>query len=747
MRNKKHNWLQIIIKYSALFAISIPILMIIFCVFLASQGTWGSLPDFQELEDPKTNLATEIISSDNKVLGKYFYENRTHIDYDELSPHIINALIATEDERFLKHSGIDFIALLRVTKGLITGKSSLGGGSTITQQLAKMFFSKKPKSKLDRIKQKFKEWIIAVRIERQYSKQEIITMYLNRFDFLNLAVGIKSASKIYFNTTPKELSVEQAATLIGMAKNPSLYNPLRRPEKTKTRRNIVLNQMVKNNYLNPNASDSLQSLPLVLSFNKVDHNEGQATYFREQLRAFLSKWADEKEKKSGIKYNIYKDGLKVYTTINSKMQEHAENSVKNHLKELQNKFYAHWEGFENAPYDTSWRTGQIDTLILIPAIKRSERYRKLKLAKFDEEKIIDIFNSKTPMSLFSWQGFIDTIMSPLDSIKYYNYILHSGLISIEPSSGAIKAWVGGINHKQFKYDHVKEGKRQVGSTFKPFIYATAIDQYKYSPCFKVPNVQVIFEKEKWKLDEDYIPENANKKYGGELTLVEGLAKSKNTVSAYLMKRVGPRKVIKLARKMGITSYLPAVPSLCLGTAEISLFEMTSAYGTFANGGIFMNPYFVSRIEDKNGIVLENFSNSPKEILSEEKNLIMVKLLQGVVNKGSGNRLRWKYNLQNEIAGKTGTTQNHSDGWFIGFVPNLVTGVWTGADNRAVRFRDLRLGQGAEMALPIWGDYMNQVFQNNRISIADQKFPFPESGVSVLLNCDDNKKVINDDDEF
>ena len=324
--------------------------------------------------------------------------------------------------------------------------------------------------------------------------------------------------------------------------------------------------MVKNNYLNPKASDLLQSLPLVLSFNKVDHNEGQATYFREQLRAFLSKWAEEKEKKSGIKYNIYKDGLRVYTTINSKMQEYAENSVKDHLKELQNKFYAHWEGFENAPYDTSWRTGQIDTLILIPAIKRSERYRKLKLAKVDEEKIIDIFNSKTPMSLFSWQGFIDTIISPLDSIKYYNYILHSGLISIEPSSGAIKAWVGGINHKQFKYDHVKEGKRQVGSTFKPFIYATAIDQYKYSPCFKVPNVQVIFEKKNGKLDEDYIPENANKKYGGELTLVEGLAKSKNTVSAYLMKRVGPRKVIKLARKMGITSYLPSstitVPRHC-----------------------------------------------------------------------------------------------------------------------------------------------------------------------------------------
>ena len=538
------------------------------------------LPNFDELENPKTNLATEIISSDNKVLGKYFYENRTHIDFSELSPELINALIATEDERFYNHSGIDFIALLRVFKGLITGNRNLGGGSTLTQQLAKMFFSEKPKSKLDRVKQKFKEWIIALRIERQYSKNEIISMYLNRFDFLNLAVGIESAAKIYFNTTPDSLKIEESATLVGMAKNPSLYNPLRRIEKTKERRNIVFSQMKRNNFISSDQEDSLKSLPLILNFEKEDHNEGQATYFREQLRSFMSEWADEKEEKTGIKYNIYKDGLKIFTTINSKMQLHAENAVKNHLHKLQRQFYEHWKDFENAPYDTSWREGQIDTLIILPAIKRSERYRKLKLAKQDDKKIMEIFTKNTSMNVFSWDGFFDTVMSPIDSIKYYNYILHSGLISIEPSSGAIKAWVGGINHKQFKYDHVKEGKRQVGSTFKPFIYATAIDQFKYSPCFKVPNVQVIFEKEKWQLDEDYIPENANKKYGGELTLVDGLAQSKNTISAYLMKRVGPRKVIKLARKMGITSYLPAVPSLCLGTAEISLFEMTGAYSTF-----------------------------------------------------------------------------------------------------------------------------------------------------------------------
>ena len=738
--------ISVFFKYFLLACVLLPICTLSACLLLASSGTWGPLPDFKELENPETNLATEILSDEKKVLGKYFYENRTHVEYGNLSEHLINALIATEDERFFNHTGIDFIALIRVVKGVITGNRSLGGGSTITQQLAKMFFSKKPSSKIDRVKQKFKEWIIAVRIERQYSKQEIIAMYLNRFDFLNLAVGIKSASKIYFNTTPENLTIEESATLIGMAKNPSLYNPLRRIEKTKARRNIVLNQMVKNEYLSKELRDSLVIMPIMLNYNKVDHNEGQATYFREQLRAFMTNWSKERELKTGEKYNIYKDGLKIYTTINYAMQKHAEDAVKNHIRELQEKFYSHWEGFENAPYDTSWRIGQIDTLIIIPAIKRSERYRKMKHLNLSDTEILEIFNSPTEMSIFSWSGRIDTIISPLDSIKYYNYFLHSGLISIESSSGQIKAWVGGINHKQFKYDHVKEGKRQVGSTFKPFVYATAIDQFKYSPCFKVPNVQVIFEKEEWGLDEDYIPENANKKYGGELTLIEGLAKSKNTISSYLMKRVRPRKVVNLARKMGISSYLPAVPSLCLGTAEVSLLEMTGAYSTFANEGMYVPPYFVSRIEDKNGVVLENFSNSTIEILSKEKNYIMVELLQGVVNQGSGGRLRWKYGLTNQIAAKTGTTQNHSDGWFIGFVPNLVTGVWTGADNRSVRFRDLHLGQGAEMALPIWANYMNALYNDNTISISADDFPFPENGVSVTLDCNENKDI-NNDDEF
>ena len=733
------------LKYIIPLFIFMPIIIVCIGIGVAYSELWGPLPEFSQLENPETNLATEVLSTDKKVIGKYFIENRTHVAYEDLSIHLINALVSTEDERFFNHSGIDFIALIRAIKGVVTN-NSLGGGSTITQQLAKMFFSKQPKSKIDRVKQKFKEWVIALKIERQYSKPEIIAMYLNRFDFLNLAVGIKSASKIYFNTEPINLSVEEAAVLIGMAKNPSLYNPLRRLEKTRKRRNIVLNQMVKNNHLSIVKRDSLAILPIELNYKKADHNEGLATYFREHLRAFMGDWIKKRELDTGDKYNLYTDGLKIYTTIDSRMQEQAEIAVKSHIKEQQEKFYSHWKGFAKAPFDTTLRFGEIDTIILM-SWNRSERYRKLIIRESDTTKIKSVFNKAVNMSLFSWDGPIDTILSPKDSIKYYSYFLHSSLISIEPQNGHIKAWVGGINHKQFKYDHVKIGKRQVGSTFKPFLYATAIDQFKYSPCMKVPNVQVIFEKEKWGLEEDYIPSNANKKYGGEYSLIDGLAKSKNTISAFLMKRVGPKKVISLARRMGIKSYLPAYPSLCLGTAELSLFEMTSAYTTFANEGMHVESSFILRIEDKNGIVLESFNYSPREVLSEEKNYIMVKLMQGVIENGSGRGLKWRYDLHNEIGGKTGTTQNQSDGWFIGFVPNLVTGVWTGADNRAVHFRDLNSGQGARTALPIWGNYMNNLYSNNDLNISKEPFPFPENGVSVSLKCDEVQNIFNNDEEF
>ena len=733
------------LKYIIPLLIFMPIIIICMGLGIAYSELWGPLPEFSQLESPETHLATEILSIDKKVMGKYFIENRTHVAYEDLSIHLINALVSTEDERFFNHSGIDFIALIRAVKGVVTN-NSLGGGSTITQQLAKMFFSKRPKSKIDRVKQKFKEWVIALKIERQYSKSEIIAMYLNRFDFLNLAVGIKSASRIYFNTEPIALSVLEAATLIGMAKNPSLYNPLRRLEKTRERRNVVLNQMVNNNHLSTFNRDSLALLPIKLNYKKADHNEGLATYFREHLRAFMGDWIKKREANTGDKYNLYTDGLKIYTTIDSRMQEHAEIAVKSHIKEQQAKFYNHWKGFAKAPFDTTLRFGEIDTIILM-SWERSERYRKLISRESDTTKIKSVFNKAVNMSLFSWNGPIDTILSPKDSIKYYSYFLHSSLISIEPQNGHIKAWVGGINHRQFKYDHVKTGKRQVGSTFKPFLYATAIDQFKYSPCMKVPNVQVIFEKEKWGLAEDYIPSNANKKYGGEYSLIDGLAKSKNTISAFLMKRVGPKKVISLARRMGIKSYLPAYPSLCLGTAELSLFEMTSAYTTFANQGMHVESSFILRIEDKNGIVLESFNYSPREVLSEEKNYIMVKLMQGVIESGSGRGLKWRYDLHNEIGGKTGTTQNQSDGWFIGFVPNLVTGVWTGADNRAVHFRDLSSGQGARTALPIWGNYMKNLYSDLDLNISSEPFPFPEKGVSVSLKCDEIQNNFNNDEEF
>ena len=480
----KKSLLTIFLKYCLPAFIFIPFLILLVCLFCASRGIWGPLPDFQELENPETNLATEILSSDNEILGKYFYENRTHVQYNELSPLLIQALIATEDERFFNHSGIDFIALARVLKGVLTGNSSLGGGSTITQQLAKMFFSKKPNSKIERVQQKFKEWIIAVRIERKYSKEEIITMYLNRFDFLNLAVGIKSASKIYFDTTPAELKLEEAATLVGMAKNPSQYNPLRRMEETTQRRNIVLNQMVKNNYLSQEKRDSLILLPIVLNYKKVDHNEGNATYFREHLRSFMTDWAEQRFKETGEKYNIYTDGLKIYTTIDSKMQKHAEYALKNHIENLQTKFYAHWDGFENAPYDTSWRVGQIDTLVLIPAIKRSERYRKLKNDNISEKKILEVFNTSVEMSVFSWKGRIDTLLSPIDSIKYYNYFLHSGLISIDPSNGNIKAWVGGLIISNLNMIMCMAGKGKLDLLLSPLFMQQLLISSTISPVLK-----------------------------------------------------------------------------------------------------------------------------------------------------------------------------------------------------------------------------------------------------------------------
>ncbi len=807
--NNKKSWKVIVyhllLQASLLVWVPIISLGIIITLFIKADNgdfdtTASPMPTFEELEkEIPTNLATQIISSDGQVMGTFFKENRTNVRYNNISKHIINALISTEDERFYNHSGIDFKSTLRAA--IFLGKK--GGASTITQQLAKMLFSpQKSATKLDRIKQKCREWIIAIRLEKNYTKEEIITMYLNKFDFLNLAVGINSASHTYFDKAPSDLNIQEAATLVGMAKNPSYYNPNRFPERTKDRRNIVLGQMMRNGHINKEELDSLKKLDLLLYFQKTDHNEGTATYFREHLREEVQKilLKDENLKPDGQAYSLYTDGLKIYTTIDSRLQNYAEEAMQEHLRELQLSFYKHWENtseFPNAPFDTTFRQGQVDT-IYQNAIKNSNRYisswgvktnllneeygvnnlkekskndpnnKQLKIQidsikndssyqmriKNIKNKILEEFKKPISMKVFSLKGEIDTIMSPIDSIKYYKYFLHSGLLSIDPQNGHIKAWVGGINHKYFKYDHITS-KRQVGSTFKPFVYATAIDQFNYPPCKTYSNIRVIFEKDdpsceeciKYNLEEDWSPRNADEKTGGEYTLLEGLAKSKNSITAALMKEVGPGRVVDMAKKMGITTKLYPVPSLCLGTIELSLQEIVSSYCTFANNGQHQEPIFITKIEDKNGITIASFNSNSREVLSEEKNYVMIKLLQGVVDIGSGNRLKWKYKLNNEIAGKTGTTQNHTDGWFIGFVPNLVTGVWTGADDSSVRFRDLNLGQGANMALPIWAIYMKKVYENTNLNISKEKFHIPKNGLSVNLNCEEEKKRNNDEESF
>jgi penicillin-binding protein 1A len=714
-----------------------PILLISLGVWFASIGWFGQLPSFEELENPEQNLATEIYASDGVLLGKFFYENRSPVTYDDLSPHLINALIATEDERFVEHSGIDVKSLARAIVGAITGRNA-GGGSTITQQLSKMLFTNVSSNILHRVMQKFKEWVISVKLERNFTKDEILTMYLNKFDFLYLAVGIKSASKIYFNTSPKDLTIDQAAILVGMAKNPSLYNPKRFPDNSIRRRNIVLGQMHRNGLLLESEKDSIQSLPISLEFKRTDHNDGLATYFREYLRRYMKKWLKENKKPDDTQYNLYSDGLKIFTTIDSRMQTYAEEAVAAHMPVLQEQFYKHWDGEGTdsipAPFDQKMRRGQVDTL-MITATKRSERYKKLRSNNISKQGIEEIFNTPVKMNIFTWNGGVDTILSPRDSILHYKYFLQTGMMSMDPQTGFIKAWVGGVDHHYFKYDHVKDAKRQVGSTFKPFVYATAIDQHNYSPCMKVPNVQVVFEKETWGLEEDWIPRNSGQKYGGEINLKEALAKSVNTVTAYLMKQVGPKSVKKLARAMGLNGRIPPAPSICLGTPDVSIFEMVGAYGTFANKGVYTSPIFLNRIEDKNGVVLDEFSPVTREVLSEEKAYVMLDLMQGVTTKGSGRRLGWMYGLKNQIAGKTGTTQNQSDGWFMGVVPDLVTGVWTGAEDRAVHFRSITLGQGANMALPIWGEYMTRIYKDPEIGISTANFEKPNK-VEIILDCDD-----------
>ena len=718
--------------------------------YAASEGYLGEMPDFRQLENPKTNLATQIISSDNKVLGKFhFGENRIPIQFEDLPKNLVDALISTEDERFYSHSGIDFKATLRAI--VFLGKR--GGASTISQQLARqLFVGVRSKNIFEALSQKFKEYVIAVRLERQYTKHEIISMYLNIYDFGYNGDGIKSASNIYFDKELDSLNLEESAMLVGMLKNSSYYNPLRRPELVKNRRNVVFVQMQKNGHLDQKTVDSLEQIPLSIDYTPQSHREGLATYFRAYLQSFMKDWTAENLKKDGSKYNIYLDGLKIYTTINYEMQQYAEEAVKLHMANLQEEFFKQNTPELNPTAPFLDLESEDSIKIFQNAMKRSERWRKMRGTGKSEEEMFEVFEKEVPMSLFSWKGEIDTVMKPIDSIRYYKHFMQAGMMSMEPQTGHVKAWVGGINYKHFQYDHVKQGKRQIGSTFKPFLYATAIDQLKLSPCDSLPDAIYCIEPNKFGNPEPWCPTNSSDKYGGFRTLKNALANSKNTISAQLMDKVGPKPVADLARNLGIESYIPDVPAIALGTPDISVFEMVGAYGAFANQGIYVKPTMISRIEDKNGTLLYQSVPETKDVISAESAYATVNLLEGVTKFGSGARLRhdipeeernpvyrdvvtgYPYKFENAIAGKTGTTQNQSDGWFMGMVPNLVTGVWVGAEDRATHFETIAYGQGATMALPIWGMFMKKCYENEGLGISKEDFLAPEE-LTIPIDCE------------
>ena len=702
-----------------------PVFIIILFIFLVGFGVFGSLPKVDELLNPKNNLATIVYSGDMKILGKYYSENRVNVAFEKIDKDVVNALIATEDVRYYEHNGVDFKALLRSFFGVFTG-GNRGGGSTISQQLAKMMFPRERLNKLELVVRKLKEWIIATQLEKYYTKDEILALYLNKFDFLNLAVGIKSAAQIYFNSNQDSLKIEQAAMLVGMAKNPSLFNPIRHNEICLKRRNVVLNQLVKYGYLSSLKYDSLKVLPLGLSFRPEDHNDGLAPYFREYLRdVFLKNWCKSHiNSETEAPYNIYKDGLKIYTTIDSKMQNYAEEAVHEHMNDLQKMFSKECLNKKNAPFAWNVSKQEIEG-IMNSSVKRSDRYRQLKEDGLSHEKIIEIFHKPVPMRVYSLRGDIDTILSPYDSIKYYKSFLQTGFMAMEPQTGYVKAWVGGINHKYFKYDHVKVSKRQVGSTFKPFVYALAI-QEGLSPCHQVPNIRTCINMPD---GEDWCPDNSDglKGTGQMITLRRALALSVNYVTAWIMKQYGPHAVVNLVKRLGVTSQIPEVPSICLGTADISVFEMVAANSTFANKGTYIQPTFISRIEDKNGKVLEEFIPNSNEVFSEEKAYTMIQLMRGVVQEGTGSRLRGaKYKLNNQIAGKTGTTQHNADGWFIGLTPELAAGCWVGGEDRSIHFNSITEGQGASMALPIWGKFFVKVYADKTIKLSKADFTKPKN---------------------
>jgi penicillin-binding protein 1A len=784
-----------------------PVLGLMLMILIVS---FDDLPTLEQLENPVSNLASEIISSDNQILGKYYEQNRTNVEYNQISPYVIDCLIATEDERFYNHSGVDVEAIFRVAKGVISSNTSQGGGSTLSQQLSKMLFPREKMNTWQMVKRKFKEWIISTRIEKSYTKEEILTMYLNQFDFLYNAVGIHSAARVYFNTTPDSLKLEQAAMLVGMAKNPSMYNPLKFEENAIKRREVVLKQLLKNNNnphiktkINRQQYDSLRLLPLAINYQKVDHQEGLAPYFREVLRTEITQLLNEKNengeykirKKDGSKYDVYKDGLKIYTTIDTRMQKYAEWAVEEHLKkELQKEFDKDHKRFDkngqpkpNWPFVTNYKITQekVDE-VMNAAIKRSDRYLVMSGKKcgkcernkdyikkekgnyvctyckhetkiYTQDEIDKIMHTPTKMRVFSWykKGYeFDTLMSPVDSIRYYKSFLLSGLISMDPKTGFVKAWVGGPYFKHFKLDHVKQTRRQVGSTFKPFVYAAAFRDRLFTPCSEAPNIEYCIEvPHTAKTTKPWCPKNPGVAYTGEqVPLYYALAASWNNITAYIIKHEKPATVVKMLENMGIPKgYLPPVPSICLGACELSVYEMTGAQSSFANKGVYIKPIYFTRIEDKNGNVIYDVEPEMSEAMDEETAYMMLQIMKGVTSgvvnphngkaAGTATRIRSNKpygNIKAPIAGKTGTTNDQSDGWFIGITPDLVTGVWVGCEDMIVRFSTTNLGQGANMALPIWGYYMNKVYADKSLKISQSDFEAPEGNSFDFARCKDFK---------
>jgi len=752
---------------------SIPFVIVVFLFILISKGKLGPMPSFSELENPQYNLAAEVYSEDGVLLGKISVENRTWTDYRNLSPYLTDALIATEDIRYYRHSGIDIRGLGRaIVRTIVLGQKT-GGGSTITQQLAKQLYPRdtarvsKFTRKLRLGVAKFKEWQTAVKLEKSYTKEEIIAMYLNKYDFLYQAIGIRSATRVYFNTTPDSLKLEEAAVLIGMLKNSSAFNPRKYPERMMQRRNIVLSQMAKYGYIHPDVADSVKLLPIDLYFTVEDHNTGLATYLREYLRNIMRRpepdrkryeressyeearwewennplygWCNKNRKPDGSNYDIHKDGLKIYTTINSRMQQYAEESVAEHLsQEVQPDFFRRAKGFRNPPYSNDLSKKEVEDLIM-RSVKDSQRYIMMSARGVPQDSIMLAFNTKVPMKVFSWKGEKDTIMTPYDSVRYYKYFMRSAFLVEDPHTGYIKAYVGGPDFRYFKWDAVTQQRKQVGSTIKPFLYTVAM-QNGYTPCDEVENISRSFD-----LPGDSVPwrprSSGPKEYHGKtVTLKWGLAQSENYISAWLMQQFTPSAVTDLMKRMGFRSFIDPVPSIFLGTSDIKLEEMVGAYSTYANRGVYTRPMYVTRIEDKNGNQIAKFTQQIEEVLSEEQAYLMLDLLQGVVLIGSGNRLRREpYLLLNPIGGKTGTTQNNANGWFMGVAPNLVGGVWTGGEDQSIHFETLSEGQGAAMALPVFAKFLRKVYNDPLFGIMESdEFDRP-SNFNVETDCDKAKR--------